>query len=123
MALCPDLEFQGFLKQGRFMLQRSRSNQQHFFYPRVLQPGTGCTDLEWVEACGLGTVYAVTVIRPKPPAEPYNVALVDLDEGPRLMTRVERLPAEQVAIGMRVRARISDDPEQFFVVFDPYNNN
>lgn len=122
MALCPDLEFQGFLKQGRFMLQRSRSSQRHFFYPRVLEPGTGATDLEWVEASGLGTVYAVTVVRPKPPTEPYTVALVDLDEGPRLMSRVEGLPAEQVSIGMRVKARIRAEPEQFFVVFDPHSN-
>ncbi|BAN48518.1 hypothetical protein PCA10_27860 [Metapseudomonas resinovorans NBRC 106553] len=122
MALCPDLEFQGFLKQGRFMLQRSQSSQRHFFYPRVLEPGTGATDLEWVEASGLGTVYAVTVVRPKPPAEPYTVALVDLDEGPRLMSRVEGLPADQVTIGLRVKARISAEPEQFFVVFDPHRN-
>ena len=122
MDLCPDLEFQGFLKQGRFMLQRSRSSQRLFFYPRVLEPGTGATDLEWVEASGLGTVYAVTVVRPKPPTEPYTVALVDLDEGPRLMSRVEGLPAEQVSIGMRVKARISAEPEQFFVVFDPHSN-
>ncbi len=122
MTLCPDLDFQAFLKQGRFMLQRSRSSQRHFFYPRVLEPGTGATDLEWVEASGLGAVYAVTVIRPKPPIEPYNVALIDLDEGPRLMSRVEGLPAEQVQIGMRVKARISADPEQLFVVFDSYSN-
>ncbi|QIE89818.1 Zn-ribbon domain-containing OB-fold protein [Pseudomonas nitroreducens] len=118
----PDLDFQGFLQQGRFMLQRSRASGRHFFYPRVLEPGTGCTDLEWVEASGLGCVYALTVVRPKPPTEPYNVALIDLDEGPRLMSRVEGMPADQVSIGLRVKARIVAEGEQHFVIFDPHSN-
>ena len=122
MPLCPDLEFQNFLKQGHFMLQRSQASGRHFFYPRVLEPGTGATELEWVKASGLGTVYAVTVVRPKPPAEPYNVALIDLDEGPRLMSCVTGLPADQVRIGQRVSAHISANPDQFFVLFEPHSN-
>ncbi len=122
MTLCPDADFQGFLKEGRFMLQRSQSSQRYFFYPRVLEPGTGATDIEWVQASGKGTVYSVTVIRPKPPAAPYNVALIDLEEGPRMMSRVEGLPAEDVKIGMQVQARIAQEAEQYFVVFDPNSN-
>lgn len=101
------------------MLQRSRASQRCFFYPRTLEPGSGALDLEWVQASGLGTVYAITVVRPKPPAEPYNVVLVDLAEGPRMMSRVECTPADSVKIGQRVRARINRDAERFFVVFDP----
>ena len=44
------------------------------------------------------------MISPKPPAEPYNVVLVDLAEGPRMMSRVEGLPAAEVKIGMAVEA-------------------
>ncbi|HEX8592441.1 MAG TPA: Zn-ribbon domain-containing OB-fold protein [Pseudomonas sp.] len=120
-SIRPDAEFQEFLKQGQFMLQRSRSSQRCFFYPRVVEPQTGSTDLEWVAASGLGTVYSATVIRPKPPAQPYNVALVDLDEGPRMMSRIEGMPAQEVAIGLRVKARIVEEVEQLFVVFDPYH--
>jgi uncharacterized OB-fold protein len=119
MALRPDVEFQQFLREGRFMLQRSRGSGRHVFYPRVAEPGSGARDLEWVEAGGGGTVYAVTVIYPKPPAEPYNVALVELDEGPRMMTRVEGLAPEAVRIGLRVRARILADGDGHCVVFDP----
>ena len=57
-------------------------------------------------ASGKGTVYSVTTISPKPPAEPYSVVLVDLAEGPRMMSRIEGLPAAEVAIGMAVQARI-----------------
>jgi uncharacterized OB-fold protein len=115
----PDIEYLGHLKSGRFAIQRSRSSGRHVFYPRVAEPGTGEQDLEWVDACGLGTVYAMTVIHAKPPAEPYNVVLVDLDEGPRMMTRVENLELSSLHIGMRVKARIVSGAGDPYVVFDP----
>ncbi len=40
----------------------------------------------------------------------YNVALVDLAEGPRLMSRIDGIAPDQVRIGMRVQARVIDDP-------------
>jgi uncharacterized OB-fold protein len=76
--------------------------------------------LEWVEASGRGTVYAVTVISPKPPAEPYNVVLVDLEEGPRMMSRIEGVAAADVIIGMAVQARIGvQEDGEAILVFDP----
>jgi uncharacterized protein len=107
--LQPEAEWRAHLAEGRFMIQRSRSSGDHVFYPRVMAPGTGCEDLEWVEASGRGTVHAVTVVRKKEPADSYNVVLVDLDEGPRLMSRVDAIPADTVTIGMSVRARIVDE--------------
>lgn len=116
----PDREFEQHLREGRFMLQRSASSGEHVFYPRVAAPGTGAQDLQWVPASGRGTVYATTVVRPKPPQGAYNVALVDLDEGPRMMSRVESVPPEAVHIGMRVQARIAQvDQQAPSVVFDP----
>lgn len=117
--LQPDADFQRFLSEGRFMIQRSPSSGQYVFYPRAIAPGTGAADLEWVPASGLGTVYSTTVVRTKPPTPSYNVCLVDLDEGPRMMTRVEGVPADAVRIGLRVRARIVQSDEQSFIVFDP----
>lgn len=114
----PFKEYQAFLRNGRFMLQRSVETGQYVFYPRVAEPGTGA-DLEWVEASGRGVVYATTVVRPKPPREPYNVCLVDLEEGPRMMSRVEGLAPEKVAIGMKVKARIADKDGAPLLVFDP----
>ena len=101
------------------MLQRSRATGRFFFYPRVAEPGTGSTDLDWVEASGNGTVYATTVIRQRPPTPSYNLALVDLAEGPRMMSRVDGIAPDAVRIGMRVKARIARDGETFLVVFDP----
>ena len=114
-----DAAFQHFLDEGRFMIQRSRASGRAFFYPRVAEPLTGATDLEWFSPSGIGTVYSTTVVRTKPPAEPYNVALVDLDEGPRVTTRVVGIPASDVKIGMKVRARIEQADGKALLVFEP----
>jgi uncharacterized OB-fold protein len=115
----PEKEYFEHLAAGRFMIQRSRSTGGHVFYPRVAEPGTGAADLEWVAASGRGTVYSTTVIRQKPPTPNYNLALIGLAEGPRLMSRVEGIAPEAVKIGMAVKARLVTDNEQPMVVFEP----
>jgi uncharacterized protein len=85
----------------------------------VAEPGTGATDLEWIAASGRGTVYSTTVIRQKPPTPNYNLALIDLAEGPRMMSRVEGIAPEDVRIGMPVKAKIVHESEQALVVFEP----
>ncbi len=102
------------------MLQRAASDGRYVFYPRVTAPGDGA-DLEWVEASGNGVVYSTTIVRKKPPEPSYNVALIDLAEGPRLMSRVEGVAPEGVTIGMPVKAKIvqgGDDPVLIFVPAD-----
>jgi uncharacterized OB-fold protein len=108
------------LAEGRFMIQRSPSTGEWVFYPRMVAPRTGATDLVWAEPSGLGTVYAVTVKRAKPPAADTSIAIVELDEGPRLMTHVQGVAPDEVRIGMRVRASIVDGPDETrIVVFVP----
>jgi uncharacterized OB-fold protein len=121
-VLRPETDYLAFLQQGRFMLLRSKTSGAFIFYPRVIEPGTGSTELEWVEASGLGTVYATTVVRKKIPSDNYNVALINLAEGPRMMSRVEGMSPDQVRIGLRVRARVVQGEEQAFVVFEPDEN-
>jgi uncharacterized OB-fold protein len=115
----PEQDYLRFLAEGRFMIQRSRSSGRHVFYPRVAEPVTGATDLEWVEASGRGTAHATTVVRQRPPAPSYNVALIDLAEGPRMMSRVQGIPPEAVEIGMVVRARVIVEGGTSLVVFEP----
>jgi uncharacterized protein len=97
------------LKAGRLVVQRCDSCGHHQLYGRALCSKCGA-DVTWVDASGLATVYSWTVIRQnhsRPWREmlPYVVALVDLDEGPRLMTNIVGCDPETVAIGMRVRVR------------------
>lgn len=113
--------FQDRVDEGRFMIQRSRGTGAHVFFPRALAPGTGADDLEWVEASGRGTVYSTTMVLPgrNSTAEPYNISLVDLAEGPRMMTRVIGIPAQDVRIGMAVTALIDEVEGKKVVLFQP----
>ncbi|MEO0821427.1 MAG: OB-fold domain-containing protein [Pseudomonadota bacterium] len=116
----PEAEWRAHLAEGRFMLQRSRSTGAHVFYPRVAAPGSGETDLEWVEASGRGTVYATTCTRQRPEkGGDYNIALIDLAEGPRMMARVEGIAPDAVTIGLAVRARIGELAGEPAVIFEP----
>lgn len=108
-SLGPEAQFRAFLDKGEFMIQRSASTGRHVFYPRVAVPGSGETDLEWVKPSGLGTVCATTVTRVRPEqGGDYNIALIDLDEGVRVLSRVTGVAPEAVTIGMRVRAHVGE---------------
>jgi uncharacterized protein len=97
--------YQSHLDRGELAYQWSPEAGRAVFYPRLVCPYSGSTALEWRVASGLGTVYATTVTHPAQ-GEPYNFALVDCDEGFRLMSRVEEIAPDGVRIGMRVRLRI-----------------
>jgi uncharacterized OB-fold protein len=93
------------LGKNELAYQFSPEAARPVFYPRVLCPYTGSERLEWRISKGLGTVYATTVVHPAE-GKPFNVALIDCDEGFRLMSRVEDIPPEQVKIDQRVRFRV-----------------
>jgi uncharacterized OB-fold protein len=112
--------YHAFLASGRFMIQRCYDCSRHVFYPREVCPHCGGIRLEWVQPSGEGTVYAVTTVRRKADAGgAYNVSLIDLDEGVRMMSRVEGLAIDDVTIGQRVRARVVMSDGRGVVVFDP----
>ena len=86
----------------------------------MIAPKTGAADLEWRVSQGVGTVHATTVVHPQQ-GVPYNVALIDMDEGFRLMSRVEDIAPTAVKIGMRVKFRVhpKDGDEPPYPVFTP----
>ena len=107
------------LDAGRFLIQRCGDCGKHVYFPRELCPHCGGTALEWKLPQGVGTVYAVTTVRRKPAdGGDLNVCLIDLDEGVRLMSRVDNLPADQVRIGQRVKARVQVKDGRGLVLFD-----
>lgn len=112
-------QYQQALSQGRFEIQHCDGCNRAVHYPRQLCPHCGSTQLRFVPALGTGTVYAVTTVRRQADAGgDLNVSLIDLDEGPRLMSRVANLPPDQVRIGQRVTARIANEEGQALLVFD-----
>ena len=105
-------------KKGELAYQVCTDDNTPVFFPRAVAPNSGSTNLEWRVAKGLGTVHATTVVYTKD-KPPHNVALIDVDEGFRLMSRVEDIDPMQVKIGMRVKVRINpgDDKQPPYPVF------
>jgi len=112
----PGTHWREALADGRLLLQRAQDGTA-IFPPRLASPGSGADDLEWIEASGGGTVYTLSWVQRRPPADPYNVVLVDLDEGARLMSRVEGVTPETLRIGQRVTAFIDDTGEEPTLLF------
>lgn len=120
MKLSPYGTFLERCKKGELAYQVSADDGKAVFYPRVAVPGSGSTRLEWRVSKGLGTVYSTTVVYYKD-EKPLNVALIDLDEGFRMMSRVEDIDPLAVTIGMRVKVRIhpGDEKQPPYPVFTP----
>ena len=95
------------LKERRLILKRCRDCGRHHFYPRALCPHCHSDALEWSDARGTGSIYSYTVARrPAGPAfkadAPYVVAVVELDEGARMMTNIVTDDVESIRISQRV---------------------
>lgn len=91
-AISPEAEpYWEATRERKLLLQRCRACGLHQFYPRALCAHCGGTDLDWTEASGRATVYSRTTVMRSPSPEreaPYVVALVDLAEGPRMLTNL-----------------------------------
>jgi uncharacterized OB-fold protein len=96
-------------------LRNCRSCDKTYFYPRDICPGCGRRDTEWKHVSGRGTLYTYAIVHRAPSAAfadrvPYVTAIVELDEGGRMMTNlvdVEPDPA-QITVGMPVEVTFED---------------
>lgn len=101
--------FRDGLDRGEFNIQQCGKCKKHVFYPRTLCTHCGSPDLRWKKASGTGTVYSTSIERYKPEAGgDKNIAVVQLDEGPKMLTRITDIPPADVKIGMRVTAHIGE---------------
>ena len=116
----PDPETQPFwdaCRQGRFLVRHCNACGRDYFYPRPFCPTCWSDDVDWKQASGRGTLYTYSVVHVNdlPPFServPYVAAIVELDEGPRVMTNIEGTPFDQLRIGATVEVDwkpISDD--------------
>jgi uncharacterized OB-fold protein len=116
----PGDAFAVFLKEGELRLQVCGACGKQVFFPRTACPYCGDGGLEWRKASGRGTVYSTTVVRQRPDrGGDYNVAIVELAEGARMMSRVEGVAPGDVQIGMAVTASIAEANGAPIVVFRP----
>lgn len=79
------------LKEKKLMLPRCAACGKAHFYPRVFCPHCGGRKLEWFQASGKGKLHTFVINHRPPPTmgtDPYVIAVIELDEGPRLMSNL-----------------------------------
>ena len=115
-----DMETRPFwdgLKERKFLLRHCNACGHDHYYPRPFCPTCWSDALSWTEASGRGRLYTYSVVHVNdlPPFNervPYVAAIVELDEGPRVMTNVEGVPFDELRADMPVTVdfkAISDD--------------
>lgn len=113
------------LKDGTLLIKRCSACGAHHFYPRPFCPTCWSDDVEWVAASGRATVYSYSTVYvndlpPFGPQVPYVAAVVDLEEGPRMMTRLVGCTKDDISIGMPVTFETAPlDDELAMAVFRP----
>ena len=108
-------------------LRRCNACERAYFYPRDFCPNCGSRNVSWVQASGRGTLHTFAIVHRAPvPAfrdhVPFVVAMVDLEEGPRIPTNlvdVEPDP-EHIHVGMAVEVAFADVTDEITLpVFRP----
>lgn len=112
-------------REGQLLLAHCESCGRDHHYPRALCPFCWSTQLTWRPATGRGTLYTYSAVHVNdlPPfAErlPYVAAVVDLEEGPRLMTNLVDCDLDDIRVGMAVEVTYRElTPEVTVPVFRP----
>ena len=116
VANADSLPYWNAARERRLLIRKCNACGTLHFMPRHLCPACWSDQLEWVEAKGTGSVHSFTIIRRAPmaafaPRAPYVLALIDLDEGPRMMANVLGEDALSVRIGDRVKVTFEERGE------------
>lgn len=98
-------------------VQKCTDCNRHQFYPRMFCTSCMSPKITWVRASGKGKVASFTIVRRAVSNAyvseiPYFVALIQLDEGPTMMSNVVQCDPEQVFIGMAVKVVFEDWSEK-----------
>lgn len=85
--------FHDGLKENRLLLPWCKACGKPHFYPRSACPHCWGEEYDWREAAGTGVIHTCTVVRNNPPPAwvsrlPYAIAIIDLDEGVRLLSNI-----------------------------------
>src|SRR5229473_496015 len=94
-------------QQGKLLLQNCTKCQRCQFYPRLYCMQCGSNSLRWIEASGNGVVYSYTIIHQNKSPEfvhdtPYNVAIVQLEEGPRMLSNIVEIEPGELQVDLPV---------------------
>lgn len=120
------VEYWDGARRGELRLRYCLDCAKHFYYPRPFCPVCWSTNLEWRTAAGTGTVYTYSIVHSNDNPQfrerlPYVVAIVELDEGPRVDTNLVDCDHESIVVGMRVEVIFEDEGEVTLPRFRPQN--
>jgi uncharacterized OB-fold protein len=112
--------------RNQLLLAKCGTCGHRFFYPRILCPSCGSREIEQTPSAGSGSIYSFTHVHFSPSGDfwaqeiPFTVILVDLDEGPRMLSRLISDTRAAVKVGDRVRVSFSKvrDSEHQLPTFD-----
>ena len=110
-------------REGELRIQHCNNCGRNYFYPRPFCRYCQSRNVEWRVVSGLGTLVSYVInYRPLPPAdpaEPQVIALVELDEGPRMLTNIVGVAPEPENLPLDARVRVEFEPrgEQALPVF------
>jgi len=113
------------LAEDRLLIKRCDDCGAFHHYPRPFCPECWSDAVDWYEASGRGTVYTYSTVYvndlpPFPSQVPYVAAVVELEEGPRMMTRLVECTGDDITIGMKVEVAFEPfDDEHKMAVFRP----
>lgn len=111
-------EYWAGLRRHELLLQRCAACGMHQFYPRALCASCGDARLSWARASGRATLKSWSVVR-RAVSEayaadvPYALAIVELAEGPTLMSTLVEVALEAVQIGVALEVVYDDRPEGY----------
>ena len=93
--------------EGVLLVPKCNACSRTFWHPRPRCPHCGSTRVDWIRGTGNGTVHTFTVVRQSGDPYfktklPYAVAMIELDEGVRIMSNIVDTPLDVLCIGMRV---------------------
>ena len=105
-------EFYSHLAAGSLKLQRCDDCGVWRHPPRILCGHCGSSHWQWTAASGRGVVYTWTVthqalVPPFAGDVPYAVVVVELEEGPRLVTAIRGVEPGALMLGLPVEVRIA----------------
>jgi uncharacterized OB-fold protein len=113
-------EFWDACQRHELRLQRCAECHAYRFQPRPYCPDCRSRDAEWTLVSGRGTVYSYTVCYPPvlPAFEdraPYNAVVVELDEGPFMVSNLLEWEGSEIPIGLPVEVRFVEIDDELTI--------
>jgi hypothetical protein len=109
--------------ENKLFIQHCPDCEKYVFYPRALCPHCMGDAMEWQEVSGKGKVYSYSIVYQATPAfaqdTPFVMALIDLDEGVRILSHIIHCSLDEVECDMPVKVVFEEQDGMKLPKFQP----